>query len=219
MANQKDITFVRFGKLVAYHLDAPHIQPSGQQKTKWKCLCDCGNTISAMLSNRMKDGHTSSCGSFNQEIITKHGKVGSREYSTYTHMKGRCYKPKEAGYSEYGGRGITVCERWLESFENFYADMGDCPEGCSLERIEVNGNYCPENCKWDTYSNQAYNQRMSKYNTSGRTGVSWHEGGQKWMVTIDHQCKRIYLGLFESFDAAVEARQRAELKYFGRLKD
>lgn len=214
----KDLTFQRFGRLVAYHVDSPHIQPSGQKKTKWKCLCDCGNVVSVMLSNLIKPGHTTSCGCFSLEVTTKHGQSGAKAYNSYYHMKGRCYNPSEAGYENYGGRGIKVSERWLESFQNFFDDMGECPEGCSLERIDVNGDYCKENCKWENYSNQAYNQRMSKYNTSGRTGVCWHKAANKWSASIDHMNKQIHLGLFETYDGAVAARERAELTYFGRNK-
>lgn len=88
----------------------------------------------------------------------KHGMVGTRTHKTWTSMKGRCRNPNDAMWKYYGARGITVCARWLK-FENFYADMGERPEGKTLDRIDVNGHYEPGNCRWATPLEQRHNQR------------------------------------------------------------
>lgn len=99
-----------------------------------------------------------------------------REESTYRNMKTRCNNPNATGYENYGGRGITVCERWLESFENFYKDMGPRPENTSLDRIDVHGNYDPSNCRWADWETQANNRTdntILEYNGESKTIHSW----------------------------------------------
>ena len=143
-----------------------------------------------------------------------------RERERYRGMLSRCYNPTNIWYKEYGGRGISVCDRWLgpEGFRNFTEDMGECPEGLSLDRIDVNGNYEPNNCRWASASIQGFNCRQHRTNTSGRTGVYWHKKDLRWYSIIIHQNVKIHLGSFRSFEDAVKAREDAEIKYFGFLK-
>ena len=101
--------------------------------------------------------------------IVAHGEArrsgSSREYRAWGSMKARCFNPKATGYKNYGGRGITVCKRWLHSYANFLADMGRCPAGLTLERKNNDGNYTPKNCKWATRSEQMANRRKMKWRT------------------------------------------------------
>ena len=150
-----DLTGRRFGKLVVIEL----LNDSNiQSESKYLCSCDCGSTIS--LSYRdLIHRKRSNCGCI---IVPKHGgtiRDGStkhRTYKSWESMKARCYNPNSKGYIRYGGRGISVCDRWM-SFENFYADMGDRPENTTLDRIDNNGNYEPSNCKWSTPKEQQDN--------------------------------------------------------------
>ena len=134
-------------------------------------------------------------------------------------MISRCYNQNNHRYPEYGGRGIVVCERWKNSFENFLEDMGERPDGMTLDRIDVNGNYCKDNCRWATDSLQSFNMRKRKDNTSGKTGVYWEKRRGRWVASIDRNGETIYLGSYPAFEDAVKAREEAELKYFYMIKE
>lgn len=102
--------------------------------------------------------------------MTTHNKTRTPIYYVWLHIKQRCYNPKNERYKDYGGRGITICEEWLNSFEAFYRDMGDVPEGLTLGRKDNDGHYCKENCEWQTYEQQAQNKRNNHYLTlNGKT--------------------------------------------------
>ncbi len=155
-----DIAGQRFGRLVA-------IRENGRgssRETLWLCRCDCGAEITTS-GTALRTGHTSSCGCAKREqasaLMTTHGRHGTRAYRSWQAMHQRCSNPKTEGYEYWGGRGIRVCERW-QTFENFYADMGDPPAGYSLDRIAVDGNYEPGNCRWASATTQARNTRRSK---------------------------------------------------------
>ncbi len=184
------------------------------------CKCDCGNpeTLKVSMAN-LDRNHTTSCGCNFLEVVTTHGKTKSKEYRSRHDMFSRCLDVKHPGYSDYGGKGITICERWLESFENFYEDLGNCPEGMSLDRIDPSGDYCPENCRWATLSMQSYNTKMKYTNTSGRTGVYWSERDSRWKAQIGYQGRVIYLGQSTSFDVVAKLREDAEIKYYGFNKE
>lgn len=144
-----------------------------RQKT-WECECECGN-VTVVSTTNLVMGYTKSCGCLGAEhrikasklACTKHGMVHTKEYHVWCGLRQRCMNPNSEKYKNYGGRGIKVCERWLHSFENFFADMGKCPEGCSIDRIDVNGNYCPENCRWVTQKTQQNNRRNNTKITFG----------------------------------------------------
>lgn len=133
-------------------------------------------------------------------------------YPTWRGMIRRCYSKTEPNYKAYGGRGIKVCWRWLNSFDNFLNDMGDRPEGLSIDRIDNDKGYSPDNCRWANNFIQAVNKRKQKSNTSGATGVHWNKKNKNWMARITVLGKRRILGHFKSKEEAIEARRKAEIE-------
>jgi hypothetical protein len=152
----------KYGRLTILKEIEPHIQPSGQIKRKFTCLCECGNITNVQL-RCLRSDNTKSCGCYRTEKNTKHGLRYSSIYKTWIGIKHRCYNTDFIRYNDWGGRGIRVCDRWLNSFENFYNDMGEKPRGTSIDRINNDGNYEPSNCRWATPSEQAINRRQKKY--------------------------------------------------------
>lgn len=136
---------------------------------RWGCKCICG-TVCVVTTNNLNTGHTISCGCggrVSDKLFSVYGKFSGEkipeEYYCWAAMKSRCYNDKNASYKDYGGRGIVVCGRWLNSFENFVNDMGRRPSlDHSIDRIDNNGNYTPKNCKWSTSSEQSNNTRRNK---------------------------------------------------------
>ena len=157
----------RFGRLTVIGNKEVYDLGSHKIRTYYLCRCDCGIEKKFRADFLKKQ---ESCGCFRAEETRKrslkHGHYvndkSSREVSTYHGMKSRCYNPNDIKYSLYGGRGVKVCDRWLESFENFYEDMGPKPKDRSIDRIDTNGNYEPGNCKWSTIEEQNTNRRLPR---------------------------------------------------------
>ena len=131
--------------------------PSKKGKSFWLCRCDCGQSKIVCLNN-LRNRHTQSCGCLGYQNAKTHGMYGTPEHTVWVHMIQRCYNPRRWQYKYYGGRGIKVCERWLDGFKNFYADMGPRPIGMTLDRVDNDGNYTPLNCRWATDIEQRANR-------------------------------------------------------------
>lgn len=158
MAHVKgDIIGKRFGRLIV--IKFTHINKHGQ--SVWECICDCGAEATVSRS-QLISGKTISCGCATlKHGYARRGRIDPT-YITWRNMRNRCRKPSNKDYPNYGGRGITVCARWLNSFENFILDMGPKPLGMTIDRIENDGNYEPGNCKWSTSVEQSHNRRCMK---------------------------------------------------------
>lgn len=156
-----DLTGRRFGRLVVVKLVG---RRGYNQRHHWLCRCDCGSS-KVIAGQALKAGATRSCGCLVREtsakVHTTHGMRRTPIYQAWSSMRTRCENPNNISYSRYGGRGIRICKRW-ETFDNFYEDMGPTWfVGASLERINVNGNYQPSNCKWIKSAEQARNRTSS----------------------------------------------------------
>ena len=172
----------------------------------------CKKEFECQVPN-VKNGSTKSCGCYInierlREAATTHGMSQNKYYNTWKRMLHRCSSPKNKDYKSYGGRGITVCEEWLD-VTNFVAwcDLTRPNiEGLSLDRIDVNGNYEPSNCRWADRTTQAVNQRIKGNNTSGFVGVDFRPSENKYVARISILGDRVHIGCFPTKEEAVLAR-------------
>lgn len=172
-----DLTGQKFGRLTVLHISENYYvhKESGNRLRRWICKCECGNIIETTTS-LLLSGESKSCGCLRKEMLkkslTKHGDYKTRLYDIYRNMKNRCLSNTCTNYNNYGGRGISVCAEWIDSYINFknWALQNGYSENLTLDRIDVNGDYCPENCRWVDDIAQMNNTRHNKYLTyDGKT--------------------------------------------------
>jgi hypothetical protein len=198
-----DLTGKRFGRLVVDSFDC-YIDKG----YKWNCTCDCGKATSVIHYSLIR-GSTKSCGCLSSEKARDRNYKGrdnyTYEYNSWRNMKSRCTNRNNIGYKDYGGRGITICDRWIDSFDNFLCDMGERPEPkekYSIDRIDVNGNYEPSNCRWATINVQNHNRRITA--ESGYRGV--FKNRDKWFA-------KIYVNNDYIFSESRETPEEAAMDY------
>lgn len=158
---------------------------------RWRCECDCGITT-IVYGYNLQTGNSRSCGCLKREMLTKHGHLDTPTYHTWEGMKQRCANQRSKQYSRYGGRGIKICEQWME-FSNFLADMGERPEGMSLDRRENSKGYFKSNCRWSTPSEQQRNTRRNRLITmNGETHcvTEWCEKLKIKRYVVDTRLRR-----------------------------
>lgn len=181
------------------------------RRTRWRCECECGNMHEAGAYD-IKSGNTKSCGCWNRETSSMvgkakktHGLTRNPIHQTWYDMMRRCYDSRHNQFSNYGTRGITVCERWHD-VERFYEDMGDKPSSRhSIDRLNVNGGYCKENCRWATPSQQGLNKQI-------HSTMDWgiqHRGAGRYIVRVTVHGSRVCLGTFDTIENARMARDQA----------
>lgn len=179
----KDLRGQRFSKLVV--LERAENARNGQ--ARFKCRCDCGNEV-VVVGSDLKSGRTQSCGCFQRECAvqkhTTHGMRHTKNYSTWCNIRQRCYNPKSKYYKDYGGRGITMYEPWINDFQAFYDYVSQLEhfgeDGFTFDRVEVNGNYEPGNLRWATMKEQQRNrrnnacgERMTLAEAAGKSGIGY----------------------------------------------
>lgn len=178
MRTPRKIEGKKFGKLTTISI------AYNKNGTYWNCKCECGNEAIVYVG-KLTTGYTRSCGCLVGTSGT-HKQSKTTEYRIWTNMKTRCYNPNNRWFHRYGGRGIVMCDRWLQSFENFLTDMGPRPSRAhTIERLNNDGNYEPSNCKWATFNEQAVNRsntrtvmingvRMNIRDAANALGIKYH---------------------------------------------
>lgn len=165
-ASMIDLCNEKFGLLTVVERAEDYVSPKGKHHVRWLCKCDCGGT-SIVSTNQLRSGKTKSCGCLlRRGGHTIHGGRYDRLYSVYANMKNRCYNANSQDYKYYGDRGVTICEDWLNNYllfkdwayKNGYDDSAEFGK-CTLDRIDVDGQYCPENCRWVDMKVQSNNRR------------------------------------------------------------
>lgn len=191
------------------------LRQKGTQKKRYGLYrCKCGKEIECEIT-RVKHNRTKSCGCLKAEKArertikrnTTHGLSKTPQYKVWKDMKSRCYNTSNKCYNLYGSRGIVVCDEWLNNYLAFYewSIANGYSKNLTIDRIDVNGNYEPSNCRWVDDFTQAKNKRP-QYNKTGKTGVSYIDG--KYTSIITYNKKKIYLGYFNTVDEAYEARRQ-----------
>lgn len=201
-----DIEGMVFGRLTVMGF----VGRSSNNNSLWECRCSCGKVIITRSDSlRRNDNNTLSCGCYHREIKTKHGLSHTSMYRLWRGILSRCLNKKYRTYPRYGGRGIKICERWME-FENFLQDMGERPSGTSLNRINNDGDYSPDNCEWATAVAQANN-------TASNVNITWKGRTQtiaQWAkeLGMHHAVLRYRIDAGWEIDRALTTPARARRK-------
>lgn len=204
MKQAKDLTGMTFGELTVLCRAEDHVYKSGRRDIAYTCKCSCGNIV-CILAVHLRSGHTSSCGCLRVETakrsMTTHGATSAgrcdRLYDIWKNMKSRCYNKNNKNYHNYGGRGITICGDWADDFAAFrtWSLSHGYDDDLTIDRIDVNSGYCPDNCRWATQKEQCNNTRrtiMVKINDKTHSVKEWCEiMGIKYGTVIS----RIYRGM------------------------
>ena len=202
----------RYGKLTVIKEEEPLYSNSNKMIRRWLCLCDCGKTT-VVRHGDIRNGRTLSCGCYNFEKESKakiHGYSRTKLGRVFEAMKQRCNNPNNKNYRDYGGRGIKVCNEWLENQSSFYewSINNGYKEGLTIDRIDVNGNYEPSNCRWTNQETQCVNQRVRKDNKTGCKNI--HISNGKYVVQITRNKKKKYYGSYNTLEEAIEAKKKIE---------
>lgn len=204
----------RFGKLVVLE-ELPERAKDGQKV--YQCICDCGN-YKNVRGKDLRSGNTKSCGCLHKSVITTHNKTNNRVYRIYWNMKQRCYNKNKECYKNYGGRGIEVCKEWLDDFMTFYdwAMSHGYDDTLTIDRINVDGNYDPDNCRWVTRKEQQNNRRTNVYLTYNGSSYTISQWSEILNINCRTLCDRYHKGL--SIDDILTKRTDCKTLYPYQIK-
>ena len=208
MGKYIDLTGRRFGRWVV----ESRADNDRFNKIRWECACDCGS-VKKVNAGSLLSGKSTSCGCYQKEKIRHtsqvHGMSTTREYTSYHAMKQRCNNPNNPEYPRYGERGINVCKRWLDSFENFLEDMGPCPKDYTIDRKDNDGNYTPSNCRWASDKEQALNRRTTRTVTYHGVETTYVELCEKFNISLPALNYRLSTGmsLEEALNKPIQVRK------------
>lgn len=201
MPEIKDLTGQKFGRWTVIDRASDLITASGNHFTRWNCICDCG-TKKEVNANSLLSGRSTSCGCYSKEVSKKvmsnnfktHGDSKTRLYKIWAGMKKRCNNVNALNYDDYGGRGIEICDEWCDynSFKE-WAIKNEYNDSLSIDRIDVNGNYEPQNCRWVNNKGQANNRRTSvyiTYNGETHTIAEWAQKLNMNYKKLHHRLSR-----------------------------
>lgn len=214
MRNQwriKNLTGKTFNKLTVLGME--HSDP-----VVWKCKCECGN-ITYVRTNNLTSGNVKSCGCLHKIGNPKHNKCYTRLYRIRAKIIRRCFVEDDPAYPNYGGRGITMCEEWKNSVDAFinWAYANGYSDDLSIDRIDNNGNYCPENCRWSDRKEQSNNRRSNRYFTYNGKTKTLKQWCEEIGIPYKRTCSRIYNGW--SFEEAISYRNDARIDKRGKEKE
>lgn len=211
---------LKINKLTVVDYAPDHLTDSGCIYSRVSCVCDCGNKVIVRKST-LKSGKLFSCGClrrYKNREIKSHDMYGTQPYQIWFAMKNRCTNPSSDYYHLYGGRGITFCNKWID-FVGFWEDMSEgYSDELSLDRINNDSGYSKENCKWSSFSEQAYNQRKSKRNSTGKTGVHYDKTNGKFKVKFS-KSNNVIVKYFDYMIDAIFYRMQLEQEYYGKVKE
>lgn len=202
----------RFGNLLVVE----RAENDRNGKAMWICECDCGNTTVVSAKNLSRGQYSCGCLFRGKPLIYRRTHA-NKLYNQWSGMIYRCTHEAASHFERYGERGVSVCQEWVESFESFadWSIANGYADSLEIDRIDNNGNYCPENCRWVSHMENSRNRNARKTSKSGVSGVMFREDIQKWRVTIGVNYKRINIGNFDNFEDAVAARKKAEREFWG----
>ena len=213
MKRAKDLRGRRYGRLTVVEFAGA----DRHRRATWLCRCECGR-YTTVASPNLKKGYTKSCGCLHKELnrgVTQEGGKRKALYGVWASMKDRCLNPKNKSYPYYGGCGVSVCEEWL-NFEPFliWAKQSGYVPGLTLDRIDPNGDYCPQNCRWVSRQVQSINQKNMQLK---HRGVCWHKASGKWAARVFCMGEEVWNDLFQNYEEACRQAEQTREKYHQKI--